>query len=346
MLTIKKLFGGATATVLVCGGILGFGAFEYHDSATTVDKANAARYNSYLLADELRQSSDDLTRLARTYVVSGDAKWEQQYFEILDIRNGKKPRPAEYEKIYWDFKAAGVTPPRGMDKTVSLNELMKQAGFTDAEFAKLKEAANNSDDLVKTETVAMNMVKGLYDDGKGNYSVKGEPNLEKARMMMHDLKYHQDKAKIMKPVDEFLTAVDQRTRGELAASMSNANLWFAVLIGCGALLLAASTFLMWFTARWITRRLVPAERLAAAAAKGDLTMVETGPQADAAIGHVVSSLSEMVRNVSGIVGPIVTGLIVDHLGGYGWAFASAAVLAALGALPWCKVVPDIRPVYL
>ena len=118
MLTIKKLFGGATATVLVCGGILGFGAFEYHDSATTVDKANAARYNSYLLADELRQSSDDLTRLARTYVVSGDAKWEQQYFEILDIRNGKKPRPAEYEKIYWDFKAAGVTPPRGMDKTV------------------------------------------------------------------------------------------------------------------------------------------------------------------------------------------------------------------------------------
>ena len=51
-------------------------------------------------------------------------------------------------------------------------------------------------------------------------------------------------------------------------------------------------------------------------------------------------------NVSGIVGPIVTGLIVDHLGGYTYAFASAAALAALGALLWWKYVPDIRPVTL
>src|SRR4051794_37733623 len=53
------------------------------------------RYRSYLLADELRQSSDDLTRLARTYVVTGEAAYEQQYNDILDIRNGKKPRPQE-----------------------------------------------------------------------------------------------------------------------------------------------------------------------------------------------------------------------------------------------------------
>ncbi|MBL8651587.1 MAG: MFS transporter [Sphingopyxis sp.] len=51
-------------------------------------------------------------------------------------------------------------------------------------------------------------------------------------------------------------------------------------------------------------------------------------------------------NVSGIVGPIVTGLIVDYLGGYGWAFASAAALSALGAILWWRFVPDIRPVDL
>ena len=72
-----------------------------------------ARYTSSLLADELRQSSDDLTRLARTYVMSGDPMWEQQYFEVLDIRNGKKARPAGYEKIYWDFRAAGREPAVG-----------------------------------------------------------------------------------------------------------------------------------------------------------------------------------------------------------------------------------------
>lgn len=51
-------------------------------------------------------------------------------------------------------------------------------------------------------------------------------------------------------------------------------------------------------------------------------------------------------NVSGIVGPIVTGLIIDYLGGYGWAFASAAALGALGALLWWKLIPDIRAVDL
>lgn len=46
-------------------------------------------------------------------------------------------------------------------------------------------------------------------------------------------------------------------------------------------------------------------------------------------------------NISGIIGPIVTGLIVDYLGGYGYAFASAAGLSLLGALLWWKLIPEI-----
>ena len=94
-----------------------------------VGRAIQARYDSYLLADELRQSSDDLTRLARTYVATGDAKWEQQYFEVLDIRNGKRPRPAHYERIYWDFRAADATPAGGDGESLSLTDRMRRAGF-------------------------------------------------------------------------------------------------------------------------------------------------------------------------------------------------------------------------
>lgn len=49
-------------------------------------------------------------------------------------------------------------------------------------------------------------------------------------------------------------------------------------------------------------------------------------------------------NLSGILGPILTGLIVDRLGGYGWAFAVAAGVSALGALWWWRVIPPIRPI--
>jgi methyl-accepting chemotaxis protein len=193
-------------------------------------EVNLNRYTSYLLADELRQSSDDLTRLARTYVVSTDPDWEKQYFEILDIRNGKLARPKQYEKIYWDFRAAGTDPGRGTGEAVPLQDLMKRAGFTEAEFAKLKEAQANSDDLVNTETVAMNLVKGQYADGKGGFSVRGAPDLPRAQKMMHDRNYHLFKAKIMKPVDEFLTLIDQRTQDAVDQAMAQKNQWFVVLV--------------------------------------------------------------------------------------------------------------------
>ena len=86
---------------------------------------------------------------------------------------------------------------------------MKRAGFTEAEFGKLKEAQGNSDDLVKTETVAMGLVK-----------TNNEAELAKARTMMHDKNYHQFKAKIMKPVDEFLVLLDGRTQAAADAAVA------------------------------------------------------------------------------------------------------------------------------
>ena len=55
--------------------------------------AQNRRFLSYQLADELRQSSDDLTRMARTYVVTGDPVYEEYFQRILGIRDGSVPRP-------------------------------------------------------------------------------------------------------------------------------------------------------------------------------------------------------------------------------------------------------------
>ena len=210
-MTIKNLFLAllAALTLLLCLVLLS--VISLKSASDEVDRSADLRYRSYLLADELRQSSDDLTRLARTYAVTGDAKYEKQYFDILDIRNGKKPRPEHYERIYWDFVAAGIDKPQPDGATASLQALMKEAGFSEQEFAKLEEAQNNSDALVKNETIAMNAVKGLFDDGTGQFTKKGDPDLELARKLTHDENYHKYKAQIMKPVDEFLELLDKRT---------------------------------------------------------------------------------------------------------------------------------------
>ena len=205
--TVLGVFGLMSMSILMLVML----NFKLDSAQNELKLKQEIRYRSYLLADELRQSSDDLTRLARTYVVTGDAAYEQQYNDILDIRNGKKPRPQEYYRIYWDFVAADGKKPRADGPTIALQELMKQAGFTEAEFAKLREAQANSDALVKTEVIAMNAVKGLFDDGKGNFTVHAAPNHAMARELMHNTAYHQYKAQIMKPVDEFFVLLDQRT---------------------------------------------------------------------------------------------------------------------------------------
>lgn len=208
-----------------------------------ITAAQERRYQSYVLADELRQSSDDLTRLARTYVVTADPRFEEQYWAVLDIRNGKSPRPLNYERIYWDFMAADGLKPRGDGKAVALQQLMKEQGFTEAEFVKLKEAQANSDGLVKIETIAMNAVKGLFDDGKGNYTQKGERNPELARQLMHSNEYHLEKAKIMKPIDEFFSMLDQRTSGEVQVLVQQSYLLFYVLLATVGLAILTLTVL-------------------------------------------------------------------------------------------------------
>jgi MFS family permease len=49
-------------------------------------------------------------------------------------------------------------------------------------------------------------------------------------------------------------------------------------------------------------------------------------------------------NLSGIIGPIITGLIIDRLGGFGWGFALAAGVGLLGAIWWALVIPPMREV--
>ena len=51
-----------------------------------------------------------------------------------------------------------------------------------------------------------------------------------------------------------------------------------------------------------------------------------------------------IGNTSGIVGPIVTGLIVDHAG-YLPAFLVAATMPALGAIWWWFVLPEVKQVF-
>lgn len=71
-----------------------------------------------------------------------------------------------------------------------------------------------------------------------------------------------------------------------------------------------------------------------------VAQIFSGPRA--AGGWV--GMQNSLGNISGIVGPIVSGYLIEAYGGYGWAFALAAAMAALGAVWWALLVPKIEQV--
>ena len=189
----------------------------YAWSEKQIDRANELRHQSFLLADELRQSSDDLTRMVRTYVATGNPIYKKHFQDILDIRDGKKPRPVDYQKIYWDLVTADGRVPRAASRqSIPLLDLMRQAGFTDQEFHKLAEAKANSDALTATELAAMRLV----ETGGPN----AEANRASANRMLYDERYHQSKARIMQPIDEFYSMMDKRTEDAVHRTATNATI--------------------------------------------------------------------------------------------------------------------------
>ena len=218
----KTMMSVVFSTIVASAVISAVLSFNVKSKIDLFNDAASVRYQSYQVADELRQSSDDLTRLARTYAVTGDEKYEKMYMDILAIRNGEKPRPEKYNQIYWDLVLNYGDKPKPDGAKVVLKTKMQALGFSDEEFRYLEEAQQNSDALVAIEVKAMNAIKGLFiDPNTQTYTVKGEPNLAMARELLHSEQYHREKAKIMTPIDSFFSALDKRTEGEVVHRLDN-----------------------------------------------------------------------------------------------------------------------------
>ena len=203
-----------------------FSVYVY--SEKRIDRANELRLQSYLLADELRQSSDDLTRMVRSYVMTGDKHYKQHYIEIMDIRDGKKPRPVDYNNIYWDLVFFDDVRPSPSGETVPLLELMREMGFSEKEFSLLAQAKANSDALTNAEFQAMALIESA--------NPPSEENRRKAFDLVFDESYHHAKADIMRPIHEFYQMMDARTLKAVHSAENIATMVRVTLIMFGFLL--------------------------------------------------------------------------------------------------------------
>lgn len=206
---------GLVVALYVC-----IGSSFYYEKV--LHEAHESKFISMLLANELRTDSSNLTKTARTFVVTGEAKYEQEYLDILAVRAGEKAR-ADGRKI-----AASV--------------LMKEAGFTESEFALLAEAEKRSNELVDTETIAMNAAKGLFKDSAGSFTVHKEPDFTMARNLMHDQHYHDFLKKIAEPIAQFEHELTARTHATVQQALDFAR-WSLGLVALMIIGLSITMFM-------------------------------------------------------------------------------------------------------
>jgi hypothetical protein len=177
----------------------------------------------------LRQSSDYLSRFARSYAVTGDPAWREIYQQVLDIRRGQALRPKNYESVYWDLIEPYRSNAHPLLYPQSLRNILEGLPFTSAEMDLLQQAEDNSDGLARVETAAFAAVE--------------EQRLREAAAALFSVDYLRAKHAIMQPIDELMTSVRQRIAEEREAWLEEAEdllglvIWAAVVAALANLLL-------------------------------------------------------------------------------------------------------------
>lgn len=305
---IKKMMIGSMAMILILL-FCTFGAVFYLNNAQAeMMKFYELRENSLKVADELRQSSDDLTRLARLYVITKKSEPQQaeeylrEYNAILDIRNGKMPKPENYNQVYWDFAAIQLkNPTPDSSVTQSIHDRMIELHFSQEEFTLIDKSTANSDELVNAEVMAMNLIDGKIGEKEKAAMLPGESPDAAAIRLLHNRQYMESKAQIMEPLNEFMIILDKRTADTVKASESRVKtltyIGIAALIGAMLMMLAMGVMVF----KEVLKPLETLDnKLAALAENGDLTQrIEI--HANNELGHLANSTNAFIGSVAGIV---------------------------------------------
>ncbi|MET3129817.1 diguanylate cyclase (GGDEF)-like protein/PAS domain S-box-containing protein [Oxalobacteraceae bacterium GrIS 1.11] len=251
---LSRFVAVSTIALLFSMGLVIMQALRIHDSVTG---SAEHRLRSIMLSHELFQSSEDLTRMARSYVSTADPAYERRYFQILAMRNGQLPRPRRYSPTYWHLAGMDQGPPGELGGAVALRELMRREGIEEREFDLLRESQANSDALVLLERQAFAAMKsGL------------EADREHAIGLLYGRPYIEAKASIMAPIQRFTDAIDARTKNDLNALQRRLERQVMLLIALVATALLGVGGIIAYTRRAVLRPLGQLGRHAEQVARG------------------------------------------------------------------------------
>ncbi|MFT4034711.1 MAG: ATP-binding protein [Patulibacter sp.] len=232
-LTLRQLVGGLLGVLgLLVGGLFLLASMQLHAAQRQTDAENR-RAASFLIADGMRQSSNDLTNMVRLYVATGQQKYHDYYEEILAVRAGSQPRPLQYDSSFWDRVLASGKQWVSYGSRQSLIDQMRAEHFAPAEFRALTNALDASNVLAQRERKVMARVAPRIAAGV-DASYPKDVAADYGELI--DASYLEQKGRIMQAIRRFTELVDARTANAVAQAAQATRQLAVVQIGIVALI--------------------------------------------------------------------------------------------------------------
>ncbi|TAK44322.1 MAG: PAS domain S-box protein [Betaproteobacteria bacterium] len=241
-MTLKTLLIAAAVLSLLAVVALGLALGSADELQREVTAIQTRRTDTLQLAARLRENSDDLTRMARHFAVTGDSRFEELYRRIAAVRDGKSPRPPGDAGVIWDLLLGGIEPPKGEGERLSLADDVVRAKLSGAEQALVARARTAQASLEGLEERALAAMKGLAPGA--NTATPGPPDPVAALKILYSSEYFDAKARTQQALGELYTEIELRTRGELvkadqALARALQTIWLILIlfgiVGYGAL---------------------------------------------------------------------------------------------------------------
>lgn len=220
-----------TVYIVVMLLLVATGVAAYYMAKIQLDlkKEQQIRLASYELSNYLKKSSDDLTRFARIYTVTGDLKSRRKYEEIIEIFDGKQ------------------TAIDG--KSLSITERLDLLKFSEGERKKLLEAKQTSADLAVIEQNAFKTLESTDYDPEAH---EGKSRKEYLVNVMFGGEYRSYKDKINGLSKEFVEMVTKRNDEDITKLENKTKQTLIVLLS----LLAIVIFIVIYSFILISRKIV------------------------------------------------------------------------------------------
>ncbi|CAN5244343.1 hypothetical protein BH11PSE11_BH11PSE11_17580 [soil metagenome] len=256
------------AAIFICLIVLTVQISSIHEKIVNSEEQ---RFQSYRLVEQLRQHSEDLTRLARTFIVTGQPEFEKRYSELLAIKNSQQPRPeprpdgTTADKIQADKGA----PEAALSKSAGLEERIRALDFSAGDMALLQESRERADGLVRLEQQAFAAKKGLFDRAQDNSAVDSRAERKPAENILYSPRYQAEKIRMLEPLQRLLDSVDARTNSELQTLRARQQRYVWLILALSLAALAGVCFITIHIRKAIVQPLGRLSRRAAAIAKGN-----------------------------------------------------------------------------